>query len=264
MPIRRMIRRPRRVIRKRKAGMRKRYGGYRRVNKTLNSMKDKARVVEVLSADTIQGNESGIVSVQLSNFARALAVSKNFRFYRCTKVELEFIPFANVFAPGQAFPELYYQTDVTAATLGQAPTQASMEGRGVLPVKWTKPIKRYYSPAVLRQENLICQGYTTHGPDNIINSVQPLTATPVKYKWYMTEKAFNTQQYSGTPPGVSTYVGPSADPTNLSYYGCSWLANTPVAMAGDIGRLVIKVHWEFKQPLVPVSSPNETLTGVNA
>lgn len=253
-----LIRR-RRIIRRKKA-MRKPYVR-RGVNKIMNSMKDKARVVEVLSSDDITGNEAGIVSVQLANFPRALRVSKNYRFYRCTKVELEFIPYANVFAPGQAFPELYYQTDVTAATLGQAPTVASMESRGVLPVKWTKPIKRYYSPAVLRQENLICQGYVTHGPDNIINSVQPLTATPVKYKWYMTEQAFNTQQYSPAPPGVTTYVGPSADPTNLSYYGCSWLANTPVAMAGNIGRLVVKVHWEFKQPYAPTAAPSIDLSG---
>lgn len=108
--------RRRRPLRKRNVRRKKTAGkaGYRRLNKRmLNANKqDKATVVEVqeLTATPEGGN---FVGHELDQYQRATAVSKNFRFYRCKKVELEFIPYANVFAPGTAFPELYFQVDRT-------------------------------------------------------------------------------------------------------------------------------------------------------
>lgn len=64
----------------------------------MNSNKDKATVVEVQEFAAIPEGGS-LISHSLSQFARAKAVSQNFRFYRCTKVELEFIPYSNIFLP---------------------------------------------------------------------------------------------------------------------------------------------------------------------
>lgn len=252
MPLRRRSRLPRRM---RTKNRKLRYRRKGRISKTLNAMKDRARVVEVENFGALNANVGQNLTWALAQFPRALAVSQNYRYYRCTKVELDFIPYANVFAPGQSLPELYYQTDYTTTVSQNAPTQASMEGRGVVPLKWTGVIKRRITPATLRFENLEVQGYVTHGPDNIVNMVQPVTSTPVKYKWYMTQKTANPQQFSNVPPGTITQVGPAIDPTNLKYYGAAFLPNCPIIPpTAAMGRLVIKTHWEFKEPLVVAPS----------
>jgi len=254
MALRRRMPARRRRIARRRRGMRR--IGRRRINKTMNPMKDVARVVEVYSSIDLSGNTGYVQAFTLSEFARALQVSKNYRFYRCTKVDVEFIPYANLFAPGQAFPELYYQQDATAILTQDAPTQASMEGRGVLPIKWTSPVKRSYSPAVLRYEQMYTQAWkTADGAEWYLNDVQPLSATPVKYKWYMTQKTFQTTQQPPNSTNLITEpVGPAADPTKLIYGASSFFLNTPVVQSAAWGRVVIKAHWEFKQPLVPTHS----------
>lgn len=243
MPLRRR-RAARRPIRRRRVARK----GMRKM-RTLNAMKDRARVVEVFESIDFPGQTGAVQQFVLSGFPRALAVSKNYRYYRAKKVELEFIPFANVFPSGQAFPELYYQQDYTAWTLGQAPDQNAMLGRGVLPIKWTKPIKKSYTPAVLRFEQAYTKVYNT-GPEYYVNDVQPISATPVKNKWYMTQQAYVPSGQGGNP-AVTYKVGPAADPTNLLYTGSAWFVNTPVAIAGNIGRVFIRVHWEFKEPFAP-------------
>ena len=256
MPIRRRRVARRRPIRRR--GMRRMR---RRVGKTLNAMKDRARVVEVIEYQDFAGNTGAVQQFKLSEFARATAVAQNYRFYRATKIELEFIPFANIFAPGQAFPELYYQQDYTAFIGPQAPTDITMKGRGVIPIKWTKPIKRTYTPAVLRYEQMLVQTWKD-AAEYYVNNIQPLTATPVKNKWYMTETAYTPLAFTPNATVETNPLGAAADPTNLVYTGSAFYINTPVAMAGNIGRVFAKVHWEFKQPLVPdKTSPNVDLSG---
>lgn len=230
---------------------------------------DRAVVVESYEQGLLVAPQGQNQVFALAAFNRAMAVAACYRFYRCTKIELEFVPFANVFAPGTSFPELYFQVDRTATNIvANAPTKASMLGKGVLPIKWTSIIKKSYKPAVLRQENLITQGYVTHGPDNIINSVQPVTSTPVFNKWYMTQEVYNPQQYSANPPGVAIMPGPALQPSALLYHGSQFFVDSPVPYAQDVGKLIIKVHWEFKQPLVlpsaPTGSSSQNLNTVSA
>lgn len=229
-----------------------------RMTRSMNANKmDKATVVEVqeLAATPEGGN---FVNHHLSQFPRALAVSKQYRFFRCKKVELEFIPYANVFTPGTAFPELYFQTDRTqnadAATAGiplPIPSKAIMMSRGVMPVKWTSIVKRSYTPSVLRNENFI---QNVLGSD--VQSIAAVTSTPVKYRWYA------TQQYFVAPPGnAASFVSPTWGPSALRYFGAAYFIDQPIAEPSAIlGTIKIKVHWEFKQPLVAAepSPPSAT------
>lgn len=215
----------------------------------MNSMTDRAKVVEVENYNTIQSGVGQNLIWKLNQFPRALAVSKNYRYYRCTRVEIEFIPYANVFAPGTSFPELYYQTDLTASIPTPQPTENSMLSRGVLPVKWTSVVKRSFSPAVLRYENLEVQKTSD------VIDVQPMTSTPVKYKWYMTQQA-----YSASLAMATTIVGPALDPTNLNYHGCAFIPMSLVA-GQDLGKVLIRTHWEFKEPLVVPTSSGIDLSG---
>ena len=143
---RRRVARKRPAMRKRK-GARK--GGRRvRISRPLNANKmDRAVVIE--TQELIATPEGGnFVGHQLSQYNRATAVSTNYRYYRCKKVELEFVPYANVFAAGTAFPELYFQVDRTQGITSPGaplpiPTKNMMLARGCMPQKWTGVIRSH-------------------------------------------------------------------------------------------------------------------------
>lgn len=258
MPI---IRR-RRAMRKRPARrMKKRAGraGYRRrVPRILNANKqDRAVVIETqeLAAVPEGGN---FVAHSLGQYNRAFNVSKNFRFYRCKKVELEFIPYANVFAQGQAFPELYFQVDRTQGVTPPGvpipiPTKNMMLARGVMPIKWTSIVKRSYVPSVARNENLV---YNTLG--NNVQDLGSVTITPVKYKWYATQ-----QYYPNVGGGNAAHFGYGTwGPQALQYFGAAYYIDQPIAPAGAVlGTIKMRVHWEFKQPLWVTDSQITDVSG---
>lgn len=244
------LRRAKKVYRKRRVAGKRQYGAMRTSMRTLSANKmDKATVVEVqeLAAVPEGGN---FINHHLSQFSRALAVSRQYRFYRCKKVEVEFIPYANVFAPGQAFPELYFQVDRTQFTDTGAPlplpSKNIMMSRGVMPVKWTSVIKRSYTPSVLRTENLI---QNVLGSD--VQSIAGVTATPVIGKWYA------CQQYFAAPPGnAASFIWNNWAPQLLRYFGAAYYIDQPLAEPSAIlGTIKIRVHWEFKQPLVTAEPP---------
>lgn len=244
MPLRRRF--GRRNLRKKKI-LRRRLGKGRAYGRKrmLNANKqDKATVVETqeLTATPEGGN---FIGHELDQYQRATAVSKNFRFYRCKKVELEFIPFANVFAPGTAFPELYFQIDRTqGATLPGGslplPTKNMMMARGVMPLKWTGVIRKSYVPSVLRLENLYQNVF-----NNNVTSIAATTSTPVKYKWYATQA-----QFSPPTNNAATPVGGLYNPGSLRYFGAAYFINQELAPPSAVlGTIKMRVHWEFKEPL---------------
>jgi len=245
----------RRLLRKRRAGR-----PMRRMNNKFKSRlnankQDRATVVETQEL-TVVPEGGNYVQHSLQQYNRAVAVAKNFRFYRCKKVELEFIPYANVFAPGQAFPELYFQVDrVQGLNSGvplPLPTKNMMLARGVTPVKWTSVIKRSYSPSVLRNENFI---QNVLGSD--VQSIAAISSTPVLYKWYA------TQQYFAAPQGnQANFVLPTWGPNALQYFGAVYYVDQPLAAPSAVlGTIKMKVHWEFKQPnwITDVSAPPNTI-----
>jgi len=238
---RRPARRSRPALRK-KRGMRRRYGMKRKLNA---NKQDRATVIETqeLAAVPEGGN---FVGHQLDQYARALAVSTNFRYYRCKKVELEFIPYANVFAPGTAFPELYFQVDRSQGVQypGAAlpiPTKNMMLARGVMPQKWTGVIRKSYKPSVCRVESLF---QSTLGSD--VQSVFALTTTPVLNKWYATQQT----AYVAPPGNATSPIQANIAPAALRYFGATYFINQELAAPSAIlGTIKMRVHWEFKEPL---------------
>lgn len=238
----------RRVMRKRKAVRRKLGRGRGRVVKrSLNANKqDRAVVIETqeLTATPEGGNWVGH---QLGQYNRALAVSKNFRYYRCKKVELEFIPYANMFPGGTAFPELYYQVDrvqgvTNPGASNPVPTKNMMLARGCMPQKWTGVIKKSYVPSVCRLENL----YQNVEPDNYVSSIVGVTTTPVKYKWYATQ----AQPFVAPPGAAASPVAAAYAPQVLRYFGAAYYIDQPLAPpSAALGTIKMRVHWEFKEPM---------------
>lgn len=253
MPARFARRRPARRSRpglRKKRGMRNRYAK-RRGARSMNANKDYARVVEVQEYAAVP--EGGnMISLALSQFARATSVAKNYRFYKCTKVELEFIPYANMFPGGTAFPELYFQVDRTASIVNGAalplPTKGIMMSRGCLPQKWTSVIRKSYTPSVLRNEQLITAGTVIGGVNNALLYAVPATSTPVFKKWYETQQYNHGVDYA---TGLPHPVGPAFDPLNLQWLGAAYYIDQPLAApAAILGTIKMKVSWLFKQPLV--------------
>jgi len=228
---------------------RKRTNG--RSKRTLNSNKqDRATVIECTDHAAVPEGGNFIVH-SLSSYDRALAVSKNYRFYRCKKVELEFVPYANVFAPGTAFPELYFQVDRTQGPGSgiplPLPSKGIMLSRGVMPTRWTSIIKRSYNPSVLRNENFI-QNY-----NGGVVSIAAITSTPVFNKWYATQNYF-----APPPPASATTINPTWGPSALTYFGAAYFIDQPLAAPSAIlGTVKLRVHWEFKEPLVTVEPTAE-------
>jgi len=240
---------PKRIIRRRRNLKRKAGKGRRSMrmrSRPLNANKqDRATVIETqeLAAVPEGGN---FVGHQLDQYNRALAVSKNYRYYRCKKVELEFVPYSNLFAPGTAFPELYFQVDRTQGVNNPGvalplPTKNIMLARGVMPQKWTGVIRKAYVPSVCRLENLY---QSVLGSD--VQQVAGVTTTLVKYKWYATQ-----QVIPPAPPGNAfTPVASNFVPQSLRYFGAAYFINQDLAAPSAIlGTIKMRVHWEFKEPL---------------
>lgn len=149
-PARRARRRPARRGRKRVARPRRRVA-----RRSMNPMKMGCKIVEVEEFIATGANVGGLVTSRIADYARALKVSSSFKFYRCEKVEVEFIPRYNTFQGsdgGISKPELYYQTNHQLLTT--APTKAILQARGCSPIQWTKTIKKSFRPAIMRGESL--------------------------------------------------------------------------------------------------------------
>lgn len=240
-----------RVMRKRSAPKRKpaRRGGKgasKPRSSQLNANKmDKAVVIETqeLAATPEGGN---FIGHQLDQYQRALQVSQNYRYYRCKKVELEFVPYANVFSGGTAFPELYFQVDRTQGVTNPGlalpiPTKNMMLARGCMPQKWTGVIRKSYNPSVCRLENLYIN---VLGSD--VQSVNAVTTTPVLNKWYATQQV----PYTPPPGNAASAVPGGYAPASLRYFGAAYFINQDLAAPSAVlGTIKMRVHWEFKEPL---------------
>ena len=152
MPFKVRRSRPIRRSRPSKAGRTKRT---RRSGRKMNPMKLGCKIVEVEEFNATGANVGGIITTTLSAFGRATQVARSYKYYRCEKVEVEFIPRFNTFQgsdSGIAKPELYYQ--VNKQLLQTVPTKAIMQDRGCSPIQWTRPIKKSFRPAIMRGESL--------------------------------------------------------------------------------------------------------------
>lgn len=125
----------------------------------VNPMALGCKIVEVEEYNATGANVGGIITTRLRDYARALKLSTSYKYFRCEKVEVEFIPRFNTFQgsdSGISKPELYYQTN--KQTLMTAPTKAILQARGCSPIQWTRPVKKTFRPAIMRGETLYGYG----------------------------------------------------------------------------------------------------------
>lgn len=247
---RRVPRRPRRkVVRRRRARL-NRVGPKRKV--------DYARVVEAQETPILTGATGTYTlnfTTQLSDFNRAQEVAHAYKYYRCSKVELIFVPYANLAstngpAPNR-LPQMYFTID-RVNNMWATATEAEMLERGISPKLFVKKQRFSYKPNLLQHVQLETNQPNDGGGNPLgINVINAVNSIPLFNKW------LPTQQSAGFKPGVTplnqvgTQVTQAAgNPYALKYYGAVAVIDIEGGNAQQIGDLMTKVTWEFKEPRV--------------
>lgn len=253
-----MVRVKRRVPRRprRKVGMRRRR---MRLNRVAPRRKvDYARLVESQESPIIT-NATGAYTLnfttQLSDFNRAQEVAHAYKYYRCAKVELIFVPYANVAltngAGVQRLPQLYFTID-RVNNMWATATEDEMLERGISPRVFKRQLKYSYKPNLLQHVQLETNQPADGGGNPLgINVINAVNSIPLFNKW------LPTQQSAGFKPGVTPFnqVGlevtqAAGNPYALKYYGAVAVIDIEGGDAQQIGDLMTKVTWEFKEPRV--------------
>lgn len=268
-------------MRKRKAPGRKSKAPSRprRVRKIVR-MTDTARLTEgsedilALGAD---GTFAFNYTTSLSEYNRAQEVAHAYKYYRCAKIELQFVPYANLSqvggGVGARLPQLYFSVD-RVMNMNITPTEQEMIERGVSPKVWNT--KRVYSwkPNLLQSVQLET-GQPDDGGGNPLgmDTLSAINSVPLFNKWLPTQQSFG---FTRNPPAqVGLQVSQLAsNPYALRYYGAVFVIDQEGGAAQAVGDLISKVTWEFKGPralktnapiaLPPVSPATSMLTGAVA
>lgn len=217
---------------------------------------DFARVVEA-NETSIVTDGTGLYSLQyttqLSEFQRAQEVAHAYKYYRCAKVELEFVPYANfATTAGVAnarLPQMYFTVD-RVANMRIPADEAEMQERGISPKLWRSKMRFAWRPNLLQHVQLETYQPTDGGGNPLgIDSINAVNSIPLFNKWLPTQQSFGWNRAAGSQQ-INTQVTQNAsNPYALKYYGATCVIDiegaTQVLAVGD---LIQKVTWEFKGP----------------
>lgn len=219
---------------------------------------DYARVVEALESPIVT-DATGVYrlnyTTQLSEFSRAQEVAHAYKYYRCAKIELVFVPYAT-FAQTNGLaaarmPQMYFTIDRVNNMWGQA-DETEMLSRGITPKLFKRNYKFSWKPNLLQhvqlETNQPADGTGAPLGINVVNAVNSIA---------LFDKWLPTQQSGGFKPGITplNQVGlnvtqASGNPYALKYYGAVCVIDIEGGNNQQIGDLMTKVTWEFKSPRV--------------
>lgn len=259
-----MPRMPRSNIRKmrrhRKPAHLRRARRIRRANQTsgaLSNIKHYARITEAVNFTPMNANVDYNYSFSLSLFERALAVSKNFKFYRAKRVVWTYLPDYNTFqasAGNLSLPQVSMIMNRTGDATSWTP--AEYDAQGAVPKQFSKKMVIAYSPNIVQSIQYISVAGATPFTGNV-------GARPVYREWIATG-TYNTQVVTPGPPQVNLLTNAN---TQMLYQGHSmyWHVTSTAPDEPPLGTVFCEVEWEFKDPLFvsPVSSaPADPTSGL--
>lgn len=256
---RRSTRKPRRALGRRAKPVK------RRARRTGLSVRKTDRAVVVESQESpIITNGSGVYTLnfttQLSDFQRAQEVAHAYKWYRCAKVELIFVPYATFAQTNGAvaarMPQLYYTLD-RVNNMWIVPSEAEMLERGISPKLFKRTMKFSYRPNLLQHVQLET-GQPRGEPEGRGTGIEALNAInsiPLYNKWLPTQQSYGWK-YGGVPTSqtVIQVVQPASNPYALKYYGSVAVIDIEGGNDQQIGDLMTKVTWEFKGPRALVTN----------
>jgi len=259
------IARKRKVRQARAAAGRRRRTGIGRA--TIPRKSDYARVVEA-NETSIVTDGTGLYGLtyttQLSEFQRAQEVAHAYKYYRCAKIELEFVPYANFattngVANGR-LPQLYFTVDRVANTQ-IPPTEAEMQERGISPKLFRNTMKFSWRPNLVQHVQMETNQPADGGGNPLgINVINAINSVPLFNKWLPTQQSFGFSPVGNTQIAQNV-TQMSSNPYALKYYG----ATACISVEGGtqvlaIGDLIQKVTWEFKGPrALKTNAPSKEL-----
>lgn len=215
---------------------------------------DYARIVESAENQlTLNANgEYGFnFTTSLSEFQRAQEVAHAYKYYRCAKVELTFIPYANVAnfaaAPALRLPQLYFTLDRVANQFIE-PSESEMLERGVSPKLFKRKFIYSWKPNLLQYVQMETKTLGID-PTSDLTNINAVNSIPLFDKWLPTQQSYGYASPVRPQIGPGNMVQPSANPYALRYYGATFfITQENGASEVAIGDLVTKVTWEFKGP----------------
>lgn len=254
----------------RRRGARKTVAKRRAPRSTVSRATDKAVVTEAFETPiTTDGNGlySNIHTYALSDFQRAQEVAHAYKYYRATKVELMYVPYATMSLTNGALasrmPQLYFTVD-RVGNMFINPSEAEMNERGVLPKLFKRSYKFSFKPNLLQNVQLeTSQPTDGQGLPLGIDAINAINSVPLYNKWLPTQQSYG---YSPQPPNQQ--VGPTqkviqsaSNPYALKYYGAVSVIDIENAgVVEAIGDLFTKITWEFKGPrALKTNAPSEQL-----
>lgn len=251
MPARRPARRPRRKIAKRKP-MRKR---------AVKRVTDTARLTEG-SEDQLVLNATGTYAfnytTSLSEYQRAQEVAHAYKYYRCAKIQLEFVPYTNFSQVGVAangrLPQLYFSVD-RVMNMNILPTEEEMIERGVSPRIFKGKCVYSWKPNLLQSVQLETEQPADGGGNPLgIQSLSAINSIPLMNKWLPTQQSF---AFTNVPPAMTGLQVSqlASNPYALRYYGAVFVIDQEGGSALAVGDLISKVTWEFKGPRALKTNP---------
>lgn len=215
---------------------------------------DRAVVVEGAEDQLVLNNNGTYAfnyTTSLSEFQRAQEVAHAYKYYRCAKIELQFVPYANITAVGGAanlrIPQMYFTVD-RVANQWMTPSESEMIERGISPKMFKRKLVYSWKPSLLQNVQLEA-GQPADGGGNPlgITNLGAVNSTPVFNKWLPTQQSWGYTIAPNAQIG-QTMVQPSINPYALRYYGACFVIDQENGATQAIGDLISKVTWEFKGP----------------
>lgn len=215
---------------------------------------DYARLVESAELPIVT-NAVGVYTINyttsLSDFQRAQEVAHAYKYYRCAKIELEFVPYATqAFTNGpaaQRMPQLYFTLD-RVNNMWIIPTEAEMLERGVSPRLFKTVQKFMYRPNLLQHVQLETEQAADGGGNPLgINRISAVNSVPLFNKWLPTQQSFGFTVAPNAMIGQQVTQA-AVNPYALKYYGAVAVIDIEGGNDQQIGDLMTKVTWEFKGP----------------
>lgn len=239
---------------KRRGGKRvaKRRVGRKSVGKKgRSSSRQYATIQETIEFKDIAPNTATSLVFNLSQFSRAMALAKNFRWYKAVKVEWAIEPLYNIYydnTTGDTVPYLYSVMDRTQDTLGI--TLADIQGMG------SKPVKLINKKVFSFVPNWCSPGLTTY-QSNETGAITGLNQQGLKAQYsYLcapndANRAPNIPEYMlpiDTRDPVPVNSGMNAVNTNqVTYNGMDLWIDQAISQGNPlIARCTATVTWAFK------------------
>ena len=218
----------------------------------LSSVKHYARITEAVNFTAMVANTDYNYQFSLSLFARAVEVSKNFKFYRAKRVSWTYLPDYNTFQVGAGSVSVP-QVSLIMNRTGDSTiwTPAEYDAQGAVPKQFNKKMVVAYNPNIVQSIQYI---NNSTAPTPFTGNVG---ARPVYNEWINTGSYNRVVNTPGAPPAI----GIIPEQNNLLLYqghSMYWYVTSTAPSEPAIGSVICEVEWEFKDPLfIAETSPGQ-------